>query len=96
MSSSFSFSSVHELIRIAQWLVEKLPNGRYRLTTLGAPTGIRDGLLWAYEHASTLDEKKVEEWELKPHIVPGINGLKNEVLYTYVPSSDSSQLGLTR
>lgn len=59
-----------------EWLLERLPNGRYTIKMCGAPTGIRDGLLLAYEsHASA---EAVEEWELRPHVVAGPKGRERE------------------
>ena len=64
-------------------MLEKLPNGRYRLVTLDAPIGIRDGLLWAYDD-SPIDDKRAEEWYLNPHVVRGKEGMPDEVYYTSV------------
>lgn len=66
-----------------QWLLEKLANGRYTIKTLGAPTGIRDGLLLAYD-AHNAPAQAVEEWELRPHVVPGPKGREREreLVYT--------------
>ena len=61
-----------------QWHLEKLVNGRYTLTTLGAPTAIRGGLLLAYD--AKAQATRSEEWELRPHVVPGARG--REVVYT--------------
>ncbi|PSS02363.1 hypothetical protein PHLCEN_2v4056 [Hermanssonia centrifuga] len=57
-----------------KWVIEKLPNGRYRLKALGAPTGIRGGLLWAYDdEVEDTEDAEVEEWHLRPYrsVSPG-------------------------
>ncbi|KAF8882960.1 hypothetical protein BD779DRAFT_1626449 [Infundibulicybe gibba] len=40
------------------WIVEKLPNGRYRLRAGGAPTGVKDNLVFAL----LIDIFPAEEW----------------------------------
>ncbi|KAF8586583.1 serine protease inhibitor [Ramaria rubella] len=40
------------------WQLQALPNGRYRLKARGAPTGIKNKLLYAF----LLDESRAEEW----------------------------------
>jgi hypothetical protein len=40
------------------WEIRALPNGRYRLSTRGAPTGAKDRLLFAF----LLEDQGAEEW----------------------------------
>jgi len=40
------------------WQIRALPNGRYKLSARGAPTGARNGLLLAF----LLDDQGPEEW----------------------------------
>jgi len=41
-----------------QWHLERLYNGRYKLSARGAPTGERNNLLFAF----LMDRDKAEEW----------------------------------
>ncbi|KAF8586582.1 hypothetical protein K439DRAFT_1340544 [Ramaria rubella] len=51
---------------LCSWKLEALPNGRYRLKARGAPTGVQDGLLYAF-----LEEKdKAEEWVITRRHAP--------------------------
>ncbi|EKM61827.1 uncharacterized protein PHACADRAFT_248696 [Phanerochaete carnosa HHB-10118-sp] len=77
-----------------QWLLEKLPNGRYTIKTLGAPTGIRDGLLLAYD--AHFAAQAVEEWELRPHVVPGPKGRERERELVYTIEWASGGAGWVR
>ncbi|KAF8882226.1 hypothetical protein BD779DRAFT_1648139 [Infundibulicybe gibba] len=45
-------------VQAPHWVVEKLPNGRYRLKVGGAPTGVERDLVFAF----LLDHHPVEEW----------------------------------
>ncbi|GJE99523.1 hypothetical protein PsYK624_157890 [Phanerochaete sordida] len=67
-----------------EWHLERLASGRYALTMRGAPTGIRDGLLLAYDAHASAPAEAVEEWELRPHVVPGPKGREREreLVYT--------------
>ena len=47
---------------LAQWIIERLPNGRYRLKARDAPTGIRGGLLWAYSDAVEDVDDASSDW----------------------------------
>lgn len=70
--------------------MEKQPSGRYILKTVGAPTGIKDGLLWAYDKPHVFGEKNVEQWELYPYVRTNAKGVK-ETYYTCV-AHDKSRL----
>jgi hypothetical protein len=58
-----------------QWLIEALPNGRYRLRARGAPVGESEGLLFAF----LVEQGEDTEWVITGQ---GSNGL-----YTYVHCS---------
>jgi hypothetical protein len=44
--------------QLLQWVIERLPNGRYKLTTRGAPTGVVKNLLFAF----LIERAQAEEW----------------------------------
>jgi len=51
------------------WEIQALPNGRYRLSTRGAPTGAKGGLLFAF----LLEDQGAEEWVITKRIFGGSN-----------------------
>ncbi|KAF8576636.1 hypothetical protein K439DRAFT_1640353 [Ramaria rubella] len=53
------------------WLLEALPNGRYKLKVRDAPTGVIDGLLFAF----LIEEEKTEEWVITKRKYPGHHAL---------------------
>ena len=46
------------LVKLLQWDLERLDNGRYKLSARGAPTGAIDRLLFAF----LIEGDKAEEW----------------------------------
>ncbi|KAF8586586.1 hypothetical protein K439DRAFT_1631469 [Ramaria rubella] len=53
------------------WILEALPNGRYKLKVRDAPTGVIDGLLFAF----LIEEEKTEEWVITKREYTGHHAL---------------------
>ncbi|KAF8586585.1 serine protease inhibitor [Ramaria rubella] len=55
------------------WILEALPNGRYKLKAGGAPTGVMDGFLYAF----LIKEERAEEWVITKREHPGHRAIEN-------------------
>lgn len=53
-----------------QWVIQALPNGRYKLRARGAPTGERNRLLYVF----IIEEDRAEEWIITKRIFDGSTG----------------------